>query len=106
MSPPLLQITPPMSPMRPRPVPQASRPPVPGEPGPGSVLTRTVIASDGQAYLLQTRWTRASPRRACARSPPGSTFPAHALDWRPGGLLFSILFAWHLTRPMNALRRS
>ncbi len=23
-----------------------------------------------------------------------------------GGLLFSILFAWHLTRPMNALRRS
>ncbi|WP_421246169.1 ATP-binding protein [Aeromonas sanarellii] len=104
MSPPLLQITPlDVSDAPPRPAPQASRPPVPGEPGPGSVLTRTVIASDGQAYLLQAR---ADPRVL-----PG---PHSWLNIPPpmlwigglGGLLFSILFAWHLTRPMNALRRS
>ena len=80
--------------------PQVSRPPVPGEPGPGAVLTRTVIANDGQAYLL-----RAGPDPLITpRGPePG---PLSWLNIPPpmlwigglGGLLFSILFAWHLDR--------
>ena len=109
MSPPLLQITPlDAADAPPRPAPRASRPPVPGEPGPGAVLTRTVIANDGQAYQL-----RAGPDPLITpRGPePG---PLSWLNIPPpmlwigglGGLLFSILFAWHLTRPMNALRRS
>ena len=86
----------------PAPAPQASRPLSPG-PGPGSVLTRTVIASDGRAYLLQTR--------VDSRVLPGGPAPG-PLSWlnipRPcsglaaWGLLFGILFAWHLTRPRNA----
>ena len=73
-----------------------------------NVLTRTVRAADGQAYLL-----RASPDPDwLPRGPePG---PLSWLNIPPpmlwiggvGGLLFSVLFAWHLTRPMNALRRS
>ncbi|MGN5144209.1 hypothetical protein ACTG2I_21300 [Aeromonas caviae] len=56
MSPPLLQITLlDVSDATPRPAPRASRLTASGEPGPGTVLTRTVIASDGQTYLLQTR---------------------------------------------------
>lgn len=77
-------------------------------PGAAPVLTRTVAAADGHGYLL-----RASPDPDwLARGPePG---PLSWLNIPPpmlwigglGGLLFSILFAWHLTRPMNALRRS
>lgn len=77
-------------------------------PGATPVLTRTVAAADGHSYLL-----RASPDPDwLARGPePG---PLSWLNIPPpmlwigglGGLLFSILFAWHLTRPMNALRRS
>ncbi|BDA16849.1 two-component sensor histidine kinase [Aeromonas caviae] len=109
MSPPLLQITLlDVSDAPPRPAPRASRLTASGEPGPGIVLTRTVIASDGQTYLLQTR---VDPRVLPGGPAPG---PLSWLNIPPpmlwigglGGLLFSILFAWHLTRPMNALRRS
>ncbi|RQX20347.1 sensor histidine kinase, partial [Aeromonas caviae] len=107
MSPPLLQITLlDVSDAPPRPAPRASRLTASGEPGPGIVLTRTVIASDGQTYLLQTR---VDPRVLPGGPAPG---PLSWLNIPPpmlwigglGGLLFSILFAWHLTRPMNALR--
>lgn len=109
MSPPLLQITPlDAADASFQSAPRASRLPASGEPGPGTVLTRTVIASDGQAYLLQAR---ADPRVLPGGPAPG---PHSWLNIPPpmlwigglGGLLFSILFAWHLTRPMNALRRS
>ena len=61
-----------------------------------------------ETYLLQTR---ADPRVLPGGLAPG---PLSWLNIPPpmlwigglGGLLFSILFAWHLTRPMNALRRS
>lgn len=77
-------------------------------PGAAPVLTRTVAAADGHSYLLHASpdpdWLSRGPE-------PG---PLSWLNIPPpmlwigglGGLLFSILFAWHLTRPMNALRRS
>lgn len=76
MSPPLLQITLlDVSDAPPRPAPRASRLPASGEPGPGSVLTRTVIASDGQTYLLQTRADpRVLPGGPAPAPSPGSTF--------------------------------
>lgn len=67
MSPPLLQITLlDVSDAPPRPAPRA--PDMPEEPGPGAVLTRTVIANDGQTYLLQTR---ADPRILPGGPAPG-----------------------------------
>ncbi|MGY3871473.1 ATP-binding protein [Aeromonas crassostreae] len=71
-------------------------------------LARIVTAADGQAYLLRAR---PDPGLLPGGPEPG---PLSWLNIPPpmlwiggvGGLLFSILFAWHLTRPMNALRHS
>jgi len=80
----------------------------PGLPEGAVELTRTVTAPDGHSYLLRAHpdpdWLARGPE-------PG---PLSWLNIPPpmlwiggvGGLLFSVLFAWHLTRPMNALRRS
>ncbi|MGL5286547.1 MAG: sensor histidine kinase [Aeromonas sp.] len=71
------------------------------------LLVRTVLSLDGKRYQLRYDL---DGLRHLLTPPPNSTW--HWLKMPPpmlwigglGGLIFSALFAWHLTRPMNALR--
>ncbi|MGY3926114.1 HAMP domain-containing sensor histidine kinase [Aeromonas simiae] len=80
--------------------PDGARPPAP-------VLTRQVVSPQGQTYqlvyhvgALRERMTPPSRPLQWLKIPPPMLWIGGL-----GGLLFSIFFAWHLTRPVRLLRQ-